>query len=363
MVSTQRTEMDGRLEQLQDWFLASPIYKGDGAYAQYYRSEEAGPVYPEITAYAITVGARLFESTGQTQFLDRARAAADYMIEIGSPAVPGIDGETFYTFDTGIMIDGLLTLAALDPEKADRWLSYAVTGLDWMYAAYSGGSYPPAVPPVPAEEVGRYDWHLTQGVHLAKNAIPFIKGGLAAGNDAYVQMGRELLDWGLTLQLPEGRLRIHAGSNKTRLHPHCYALEGLVYAGAALDESKYTEAARRGAEWLVKVQNSDGSFPQWFPSTDGPLPRRLFDRVTNLRVCDVPAQSIRIWKVLGMGEEQILKAESFLEAMRQGGLPLRSHQIVGRELGTPAIFSWPTFFYLHACMLRNGDLDRGIELF
>jgi hypothetical protein len=176
-------------------------------------------------------------------------------------------------------------------------------------------------------------------------------------------MGRELLDWSLTLQLPEGRFRIHADSQKTRLHPHCYILEGLLYAGAALGDQKYTDAARRGAEWLATVQNPDGSFPQWFPSTDGALPRRVFDRVTNLRVCDVPAQSIRAWKVLDMAEHEITKAETFLESMRSGGLPLRSHQLAGRELGTPAIFSWPTFFYLHACMLGGGETDRAIELF
>ena len=186
--------------------------------------------------------------------------------------MPGIDGETNYTFDTGIMIDGLLTLAAIDPEYAERWTRYAVVGLEWLYGAYSGGSYPPAVPAVPAEEVGRYDWHLAQGVHLGKNAIPFIKGGLATGNDAFVQVGRELLDWSLTLQLPDGRFRIHADSQKTRLHPHCYILEGLLYAGSALGEEKYTDAARRGAEWLASVQNPMDRSPSGTPQPTGLCP-------------------------------------------------------------------------------------------
>ncbi len=285
------------------------------------------------------------------------------MIGISDPAVPGVDRTTHYTFDTGILIDGLLTLAEHDPTHRDRWVFHAARSLDWLASAFSDESFPSVVP-APAQS-DPHDWHHRQSMHLTKLAIPLLKGAAVLGDSSYERIARSLLDWGLTLQADDGRLRINDSTQSTRLHPHCYALEGLVVAGAMLDEPIYTNAARRGALWLASVQDQDGSFPQWWPVRYGSMRDRVLDRVTHLRVTDAPSQAIRIWKVLGIAHDECARAERFLEGVRhdRGGLPLHVRSVGPIHLPRSTTYSWPTFFYLHAQMLEHGDQDRAGELF
>ena len=360
--ATDATGVNAITSDLAEWFLNSPIHVGGGAYAQFYTERSVGPVYPEITAYAITLGSLLFARTQRQEFLDRARESAQFMLAAHSPAVAGIDGGHF-TFDTAILADGLLTLAAHDPDHRDRWLAAAEVSLDWLSTEFGGGTYPPVIPAVDSDG-DKYAWHLTQAVHLNKAAIPLLKGSEALGLKSYVDLSRELLDWSVTLQGEDGALRINESTNRVRFHPHCYALEALLFSGSFLSETRYTEAGRRGADWLVAMQRPDGSFPQWHPQTHGPMRRRIADRITSLAVCDAPAQAIRVWKVLGMAPAHIQRAERFLEEQREdGGLPLQLRHIGPLLVGERRTFSWPTFFYLHACMLDFGKSEQAAELF
>lgn len=354
--------LDQRVDELAEWFLHSPIHLGAGAYAQFYRPGRTGPVYPEITAYAVTLGCLLFDHTGREEFLDRAREAAEYLIGIGSPPVPGIDGNEQFTFDTAIFLDALFVLAERDHDHQDRWLSTAAEGLKWLYSLGTEDGFP-SVPPAASGAPDPYAWHLRQSMHLTKLAIPFTRGARAFDRPDYEAAARRILDWTVALQRDGGGLPINTSTECVRLHPHCYALEGLLFCGAALDDGDYTEAARRGAGFLVDRQNADGSFPQWFPHTHGSVARRLVDRATGLRVGDAPSQAIRIWRVLDMAEGSIQRAERFIESVRAGdGVPLHIRSLGPVERAGP-VYSWPTFFYLHACMVGTQQRPSALELF
>ena len=75
-------------EKLVDWFLNSKIYNGE-AYISHYSASNNGIVYPEITAYAISLSCILYIRSKDTRFLERAEKCAEYMMKISeNGAIP-----------------------------------------------------------------------------------------------------------------------------------------------------------------------------------------------------------------------------------------------------------------------------------
>jgi len=344
------------VDKLTDWFLNSRIFNGE-SYLSYYSQFRNGPAYPEISSYAISLACILYNERRDKRFIERAHKCTEYMININrNGAVPCFADNNLYTFDTGIFISGIFDLYAID--KNQKYIDEAKKSLKWIYKKWDSEK-------ILAGEVNppKEYWYKKPSVHLTKLAISLIKASKYIGDKKYEKNALKLLDRYKKLQNENGSFRIIEGSNEIMTHPHCYATEGFLYAYHTLRNQEYLEIAKKASEWLCKIQNSDGSFyRQYFIEENDKLQKNPI----KLKTSDATAQATRIWKLLGVNRNGIDKDYKYLDSeLKSNGLRLLKSDSLSGKLSSwqRAIFSWPTFFYIHSLILPFGNQDRCEELF
>jgi hypothetical protein len=350
----------GNIEKLVQWFMYSPVYD-NGAYVAYYSSYKKGPTYPEITAYAISLSCLLYKRRGDIGSLERAEECAEYMRKISREGgIPSFSDNLLYTFDTGIYVSGLCDLYSITGK--DTYLTDAKKSLDWLYSMWDGTLFS-ATNSIPAEKA----WYHLPSVHLVKLAIPLIKASKYLGDKRYEKTALELLHHYAPLQTKTGAFKVNETSGTVMTHPHCYAVEGYLYAYHVLRDEKLLELARRGSDWLSKAQNSDGSFYRLYSvERSSDKEERAKAGEEKLKTSDATAQATRIWKLLGVNHQRIEKAYRYLDnQVKNGGLMLfRKETLKGKLFSSrKPVYSWPTFFYLHSLLLPFGQIEYCHELF
>lgn len=335
------------------WFLNSEIYdRSSGAYRIFYSKREKGPIYPEITAYAINLACILYKEKGNDKFLQRAKDCAEYLLKLSKDGLSGHSDNIKYLFDTGIFISALFDL--YDITKIEKYINGAHSRLEWLCSYFDGEKFPSITDHTDSKE-----WHKVSSVHLAKLAIPLSKGWQELNEKKYKSIAKNLLDWTIKFQNDGGRFRINQINDNTRLHPHCYATEGFLFASQY--EKLYWRVAKKAGDWLAKVQNKDGSFYQWLPRYPAEI---LKDKLSPPKCTDATSQAIRIWKVLGEYKENIRQAENFLESMKvDSGLVSGKKKLWFIEVKEKEICPWSTFFYIHSKLMKFGDRSRVSEIF
>ncbi len=346
----EQAKPETKIESLIRWFMESPIYAGEGRYRVYYRDAEMGPIYPEITAYGISLACLLYKKYRQERLLQRAKDCAGYLAGITPEGgLPSYDTPFLYTFDTGMFISGLFDLYEITREEI--YLSAAKKNVDWLLKLFDGEKF--------RAIDGKGDdsrWAESESAHLVKLAIPLTKAYVVAGENQCKETCLRLLDWGRRLQKGPGNFVINEKLNRTRTHPHCYAAEGFLFAYHHLRMPEYLEAVKKAVDWLASVQNRDGSFYEWYPGGN---------RLTGRRVTDATAQAVRLWKILGENPVNESRGKEFLERnlTAEGGLPLARKRFSRRISTNPEVYSWPVFFYLHNLILSEGGMENAKEIF
>ncbi len=345
------------LEKLVDWFLNSQIYNGE-AYLAYYSAGRKGLVYPEITAYAISLSCVLYQRRDDEVFLERAEKCAEYMMKINkNGAVPCFTDGLLYTFDTGIFVSGMFDLHAITKKKI--YLREAEKSLRWLYSRVDGEQFA-AVNRIPAKK----SWYRVPSVHLAKLAIPLLKASVYFGNPEYEKTAFKLLDEYKRLQLKDGNFQVNDENPITMTHPHCYATEAFLYAYYYSKRDEYLEIAKKASDWLSEIQNEDGSLYQTYPVEKSIITRST--KFRKVKTTDAIAQATRIWKLLGVNQEGIEKAYRYLNGeLKDNGLRLLKDMSLKGKLFSwrRAIHSWPTFFFFHSLILPFGRIEYCNELF
>jgi len=344
-------ETSNTVDNTLDWFLNSPIYNGE-AYLACYGAKKKTPVYPEITAYAISLCCILYERRRDTIFLERAEKCAEYMMKISkNGGIPCLEDGLLYTFDTGIFISGMLDLYAINTKEVYR--QKVEESLKWLCSMWNGEQFA-AVNDVPA----RKGWEHAPSVHLVKLAIPLLKASFYLRDTNCERKAFKILDKYMSFQLKEGRFQIDEKTSLTLTHPHCYATEAYLYSYYRTKQEKYLEVAKKASAWLTEVQNKDGSFySAYSPGNEDSHAEKT---------TDCTSQATRIWKLLGINQEGIDKAYQYLNsALKGNGLRLSSNSsLKGRLLfWRRPVYSWPTFFYIHSLILPFGRIEYCSELF
>jgi hypothetical protein len=343
------------LERMISWFMNSQISDGNAYYA-YYSRKGRGPVYPEITSYAVNLACILYARTHDSKFLARAESCASYLINTyPDGALEGLDDGIRYVFDTGIFIASMFDLYEVTCNE--KYLNAAKTSLNWMLSIWSQNKFA-AADRLP----NKSEWYHLPSVHLVKLAIPLLKASHYLKDTAYQEVALRLLDEFKQLQMENGAFRVNLDSKLIMTHPHCYAIEGYLYSYHMLGDPKLLEIAQKASEWLRDKQNSDGSWMRCY-SLDSNNLTRIGEKS---RTSDATAQATRIWKLLGVNEEEVGRAYRYLEKeSRGGGLRLfRNPSLAGKLLSwNSSIYSWPSFFYIHSLMIPFGRIDRCKELF
>lgn len=345
------------LEKLVDWFLNSQIYNGE-AYLAYYSAKREGPAYPEITAYAISLSCILYQRKKNETFLERAETCAEYMIKNNeNGAVPCFTDGLLYPFDTGVFISSMFDLYKIT--KKEIYLREAEKSLKWLYSKADREQFA-AVNKIPAKR----KWYHVPSVHLAKLAIPLLKASIYFGNLEHENTASKLLDEYKRLQLKDGNFQVSDENPITMTHPHCYATEAFLYAYYYSKRNEYLEVAKKACDWLSKIQNEDGSLYRTYPVEKRAI--NQLNKFEKVKTSDATAQATRIWKLLGVNQEGIEKAYRYLNGeLKDNGLRLLKNVSLRGRLSSwrRAIYSWPTFFYLHSLTLPFGQMRYCNELF
>lgn len=346
-------------EEIGKTFLSTPLYdKNVGAYRSFYSPVRIGPIYPEITAYGINLSCIFFKRTKNKRFLERAKVCASYLMNLSKNA--GIRGpldNILYTFDTGIYISGLFDL--YDISKNIVYLRAAEKSLEWLCNLFDGKKF------LAIEENITGEWDKEPSVHLTKLAIPLLKASIYLHDEKYTEICLKLLRWAKNLQTTSGRFVINEKDDSTMLHPHCYAIEGFLFAYHHMEKKWMLNVVEKASRWLRNIQNKDGSFPRWYPNhSSKSFKSKVFKLLFKEKPLDVCAQTLRIWKILGENSENIKKLETYLKKNSYGvELPLLNYKSLGFEWKRREIYSWPTFFYMHALMIPHNDIKYASELF
>jgi uncharacterized protein YyaL (SSP411 family) len=374
-----------------DWLVRSDIrYTGENSVAQgcvcqgYNWRERSYPfIYSEITGYAVSALVNAYRWTGNDTYLDLARESAGCLRWIQGLAVgetvegamahglslPGLALQPqYYSFDCAMCLQGLLDLDAIDPSAGAREVARAIG--DWLVerAQREDGAFLAVHDAETEEWIHEEDNVFGDGGCLhAKHAIGLLKLGAATGESRYTAAARAVCDWVLGLQDEDGAFRATEGMEQVVSHAHCYATEGLLFAHHELGEKHYLAAARRAGEWLLGVQNRDGSINIAYKRRWWRMGRRVTEIVFPRRVTDATAQSIRIWLALYYldGDRRFLdgctSAEGFLRRMQCTSSADRN--AVGGVYfwpDHPMMFAWCTMFALHALYaLEHIDREDG----
>lgn len=357
--------MNSILKEICKWFLESDIYEKDiGGYRIFYSKREKGPVYPEITAYAISLACDIYKENRDIILIQRAKDCTEYLLKLSKDGLPGHSDNIKYLFDTGIFISALFDLYKVT--KIEKYIDEAYIHLEWLCSYFDGEKFPSIVNCVENSKWDNKCWDKLPSVHLAKLAIPLLKGFQEINVKKYKDISNSLLNWAVKLQTNEGRFKINYNNNYTHLHPHCYAIEGFLYAAQYTNKDLYWNTVGKATNWLREVQNEDGSFFQWFPKYPSKgLKEDIIRRIVRVKCSDITSQAIRLWKILGEYENNIKQAEKFLESMNIDsiGLSLIKRKVNFIEMKESKIYSWPTFFYIQSKFIQFGDKSKAIEIF
>jgi len=278
-------------DEIKRWLLYSGLQNigvgtgFDGGFNSWYNMDNKDYlyVYSEITGYGITTLLFLDNIYQNNLYLERAKLAADWIIEHAMHESGGVLARKFFikdqandnysfekgvifTFDTGMVLFGMTELykKTQDQKILDACIKLADFHLDMKNSR--GGMYAYLNPHT--GEKGDIDdkWSNQTGAFHAKCAMGVLDTYLITKDEKYREYAIALCDHALSYQNADGRFVTHRKEDATLQHPHCYTAEGLLYCGTKLKRDDYIQAAKKATEWSISTQLKNGGIPQlYFP--------------------------------------------------------------------------------------------------
>jgi len=145
------------------WLLDSGIQESCGGVARFYRAETGKnkPISTEITGYSASALVYLFHTTGNEEYLDRARKTANFLIHVAwneelrtfpfeHPSPSAESEHRAYFFDCGIIIRGLLAVWRQTGEE--KLLDVARAAAQNMITDFRAGAEYHPILELPAKE-------------------------------------------------------------------------------------------------------------------------------------------------------------------------------------------------------------------
>lgn len=354
-----------------DWLTQSGIQDENGGFYAWYRieSNEYSFLYPEITAYAIQLLCKI-HLLGNAIALPKAIKAGNWLL-----ANQNRDGsffckqyhlkgnlqndESFFVFDAGAISRALFSLYRLSLDK--KYLDAALKTLTLILSFQNtDGSFNAGRAPN-GDIINNGHWSQTSSCHHLKLLIPFLQAYQVTLSDKYVQASKKLLDWGLNLQLNDGRFVEFSNSERTYTHAHCYATEGLLGSSWYFDgiDSLLRKRIQNAINWLLGNQNSDGSFYNWNDTCR-----------ERIKVSESVSQALRLFLLTSNSEfnaqfnveDHVQQGFIFLKRMQllNGNKRALGGIVYGESDGKKLrdVSTCSTIFALHAAMLQDFNQKR-----
>jgi len=374
------------IARAKNWLLNSGIQniaqdeKVRGGFGSWYdpQTKDYPYIFSEITGYALTTLLHLYYQEPSRGLVERCNLAVDWLANWATHPSGGIrtryfhkgppkmytgydwKNGTLYTFDTGMVLFGVTNLYRT--KQKGSYFDYARRLGEFllMMQKTDGGFYAYCLPQTD-EKVDIPDkWSTQSGAYHAKLALGLLRLYDLTGEGRYRDAAIDACEFALKFQRPSGRFVTYCREGDTHLHPHCYACEGLLFAGQILNEPRFVEAARRGTRWSLTGQMESGGIPSMY--------YRGSKKFGKYERSDVLAQVLRLG-ALTLGDsyrEQLARLKSRLlefqveseDSAADGGFRYGSDED-GTEY--PHVNSWCTMFALQALRMRAAR-EKGEDL-
>ena len=230
----------------------SGIQEESGGVARFYdaATQKNRPISTEITGYHASALAYLFDVTGDSVYLERAIATANFLLDHGWneelqtfpyewPSPSEVSEHQSYFFDNGIIIRGLL--AVWYHTKEDRLVEIASRAAHGMLRDFfSGADYHPILQlPAKAPTLRDTRWSRSAGCYQMKSALSWLEVSEITGDATLSQAFRHLLEAALNTHASFLSSAPNRHAIMDRLHAYSYFLETL---SAVTDRADCREA-------------------------------------------------------------------------------------------------------------------------
>jgi mannose-1-phosphate guanylyltransferase/nucleoside phosphorylase len=260
-------------------------------------------LFTEATGYAIKDFLLLYSLTGEKDYLGKAKKSAEWIRNNAIDPCGGVktryffekdaeasladlsfNGRRIYSFDTAICLSGLVALYNITKDKSIEELclkmgnflvAYMVSEFGQVSAIYDAAN--DTIIPATAK------WSQRFGAFHSKVAEALIDLYSVTQIDVYRTKAISICNETLKFQMPDGNFETSV--DKTELHPHCYAAEGLLHVGQKTNNKEFVNAAYRAIEWALS-KSENGEIPQVFHLDEnggaGPLARFRTDSIAQV---------------------------------------------------------------------------------
>lgn len=293
-----------------DWFVQSgiqdtsrdPKFRG-GVHAWYDFEKKSFPfIYSEITGYAVNLFLFIHEVLKNPVYLERARLAGDWLLQARdskyglvvnrvyhrSEEKPYYDSWIF-TFDQWMIIDGLCQLSAVTEDKNYLKGAQEIADLLLEKTGRSDSFMDPAFNLDTGKAEATNDkWSRQSGSFHAKALLGLNRLFKLTCDEKYETYAFKLAERACLDQTQDGRFITQKNQASTHLHPHCYTLEGMLYFGLTHNKPSFTQASKRGLEWILNAQQDDGTIYAYFRDS----------RFLPYERADILAQTLRLSAVM-----------------------------------------------------------------
>jgi hypothetical protein len=216
------------------------------------------PSYPETTGYIIPTMFAIADFLKDASFAQRAIRMADWEIDIQLPSGAVMGSVVTATpspavFNTGQVIFGWLA-------------TYRRTGEDqYLQAARRAGNYLVQIQDSEGSwKQGDSLYALSQATtYNTRVSWSLVELGLLTKHDGYIDAARENIEFALKKQNTEGWFADNCLNDPERplLHTIAYATRGVLECGYLMENQNYIDSALKTLEGLLSCQRSDGGLP------------------------------------------------------------------------------------------------------
>ncbi len=186
-------------------------------------------------------------------------------------------------------------------------------------------------------------------------------------DDTLIDLAKKTCEESLAFQQDDGRFITCSSDNSTLLHPHCYSIEGLLYAAIKLNDKKLLNRLKMSVEWMLDSQLKSGGIPSLY----------INNKFLNYERSDIMAQCLRLSIILRQlnvldkeydnNIERLMRRLLTFQSMevnQQGGFFYGQDEVTGQSFAH--LNSWSTMFSLQAIkffLLYKSGQNIDIDLF
>lgn len=244
-----------------DWLARAQDATPDDGVAAWYdiKTHSWQASYPETTGYIIPTLYDYAAFSGRLEFAERARRMAEWETAIQLPGggvrAGTVDSETVAPtiFNTGQVLFGWLR--AWQETGNDKFRTAANRAADWLVEAQDpDGAWRRYASPFAKFQLNAYNTRVAWALAQAGRALEDVR---------YSNAARANVEWALTRAQKNGWLEDNCLSDNDHplTHTIAYSLRGIVETGALLGETRFVDFAARIARALAAAQRDDGALP------------------------------------------------------------------------------------------------------